>query len=270
MRIAEVWDVTLGRRMTYRLMKWIVPDLIWNQQIYGTVVQRYTTRNTTWLDLGCGWRLLGKDLEPIEDRLVASVRSVVGCDPDFHSVRKHRNIRKRVVGSAEALPFQDGSFDLLTCNMVVEHLGDPEKSFSEMVRVLRPGGQIVIHTPNLLNYAVFLNHTVARWIPRKRVLALIRFADKREEDDIFVTFYRANTVRRLLRICQALGLKEESRRILTPPRPFFNFFAPLAFIQILLMRLTMSRYFQKFGATILMVLKYEPGARGMQTQVAAD
>jgi ubiquinone/menaquinone biosynthesis C-methylase UbiE len=269
-RLTELWDITLGRRMTYRLMKWIVPDLIWNQQIYGTVVQRFTTRSTTWLDLGCGWRLLGKDLEPIEDRLVGSVRSVVGCDPDFHSVRKHRNIRKRVVGSAETLPFRDGSFDLLTCNMVVEHLGDPEKSFSEMVRVLRPGGQIVIHTPNLLNYAVFLNHTVARMIPRKRVLALIRFADKREEDDIFVTFYRANTVRRLLQICQALGLKEESRRILTPPRPFFNFFAPLAFIQILLMRLTMSRYFQKFGATIVMVLKYEPEAKALQTQVAAD
>jgi len=268
--LAKLWDVTLGRRMTHRLMKWIVPDLIWNQEIYGTVVQRYATRNTTWLDLGCGWRLLGKDLEPIEDRLVASVRSAVGCDPDFHSVMKHRNLKKRVVGSAEVLPFEDGSFDLLTCNMVVEHMGDPEKSFSEMVRVLRPGGQIVIHTPNLLNYAVFLNHTVARWIPRKRVRALIRFADMREEDDIFVTFYRANTVRRLLQICQGLGLKEESRRILTPPRPFFNFFAPLAFIQILLMRLTMSRYFRKFGATILMVLRYEPAARGMQAQVAAD
>ncbi len=270
MRLAELWDVTLGRRMTYRLMKWIVPDLLWNQQIYGTVVQRYTNQNTTWLDLGCGWRLLGKDLEPIEDSLVAGVRSVVGCDVDFHSVMKHRNIKKLVVGSAEALPFQDASFDLLTCNMVVEHLCAPEKSFSEMVRVLRPGGQIIIHTPNLLNYAVFLNHTVARWIPRKRVLGLIRFADKREEDDIFVTFYRANTVRRLLEICGALGLKEESRRILTPPRPFFNFFAPLAFIQILLMRLTMSRYFRKFGATILMVLKYDPGANGMLSEVAAD
>jgi 2-polyprenyl-3-methyl-5-hydroxy-6-metoxy-1,4-benzoquinol methylase len=260
-KIGELWSMVFGRQMTQFLMKLIVPDLIWNQQIYGTAVLPCVNRETRWLDLGCGWRILGKDLEPIEDAMVANAFVAVGCDMDFHSLSKHRNIRKLVLGSAESLPFRNGSFDLITCNMVVEHLDNPQKAFSEMVRVLSPGGRLVVHTPNLLNYAVFLNHTLARLVPRKLLLSLISWADYRKEDDIFVTLYRANTVRRLLQICGRLDLEEESRRILTPPRPFLSFFAPLALIQILLMRLTMSsRYFQRFGATILMVFRYRPAA----------
>ena len=265
MSVTRLWNATLGRGMTRRLMKWILPDLIWNQQIYGTVLQKYINRETRWLDLGCGWRLLGKDLEPIEDGLVKTANSVVGCDMDFNSVSKHRNIRKLVLGSGDDLPFQNGSFDLVTCNMVVEHFRDPKKAFSEMARVLSPGGYLIVHTPNLLNYAVLLNHTVMRWLPRKSVLALIQFADTRKEDDIFITFYRANTARKLARVCGEFGLKEETHRLLTPPRPFLGFFAPLALIQIVLMRMTMSKYFRRFGATILMVLKAE-GAGRRQTE----
>jgi len=269
MSLGRLWDAMLGRGMTRRLMKWILPDLIWNQRIYGTTLEKYVSRQTRWLDLGCGWRLLGKDLEPIEDGLVAAAKSVVGCDMDFHNLKKHRNIKKRALGSADDLPFRDGSFDLVTCNMVVEHFRDPEKGFSEMARVLSPGGYLIVHTPNLLNYAVFLNHTLMRWLPRKSVLALIQFADKRKEDDIFITFYRANTARKLARVCGEFGLKEESHRWLTPPRPFLSFFAPLALIQIVLMRMTMSRYCRRFGATILMVLKAD-GRPGADKDVTTD
>jgi ubiquinone/menaquinone biosynthesis C-methylase UbiE len=269
-KLRDLWSAVLGRRMTQRLMKLIVPDLVWNQRIYGTVVLPCVTRQTRWLDLGCGWRILGKDLEPIEDALVANAGITVGCDLDFQSVRKHRNIRELVLSSAEALPFHDGSFDLITCNMVVEHLSSPRKSFSEMVRVLSPGGRLVIHTPNLLNYAVLLNHTLARLVPRRSLRALIRWADHRSEEDIFLTFYRANTVHRLSQMCGELGLQEASRRILAPPRPFSSFFAPFAFIQILLMRLTLSsHYFRKFGATILMVFKYGPVRCGADSERAA-
>jgi len=257
MRLRDLWDMTMGTGMTLRLMKWIVPGLVWNQQVYGTSLQRYISGDTRWLDLGCGHRLLGNDLEPIEDGLVASARTVVGCDVDFPSIREHRSIRTRVLGSADLLPFRDGSFDVVTCNMVVEHLSDPVKAFSEMARVLKPGGRIIVHTPNLMNYAVFLNHTVMRWIPRKHVLALVTRADERREADVFLTFYRANTAGRLAGIVSGLGLKEESRRFLPPPRPFLGFFAPFALVQLLLMRLTMSPRFQRFGATMLMVFKLE-------------
>jgi ubiquinone/menaquinone biosynthesis C-methylase UbiE len=249
--------------MTQRLIRVFLPDLVWNQEIYGNVVREYVTPETRWLDVGCGWRLLGKDLEPLEDDLVMSAETVVGCDMEFSSLSKHRNIRKLVLGSAQDLPFRDGSFDLVTCNMVLEHVSDPRQSFLQMARTLTSGGRLILHTPNLLNYAVFLNHTIARLVPARLRLGLIKWADNRNAEDVFRTFYRANTVRRLRAITGELGFRENLLRQLTPPQPFFNFFAPLALIQILYMRLTMSsRYFRKFGSTILMVLEYMPQDRG--------
>jgi 2-polyprenyl-3-methyl-5-hydroxy-6-metoxy-1,4-benzoquinol methylase len=263
MNLRQLWSNIFGKRMTHRLVRLLLPDLVWNQEIYGSVVRRYVNEKTRWLDVGCGWRMLGEDLEPMEEDLVTSAGTVVGCDMDFHSLRKHRNIRKLVLGSAQALPFQERSFDLVTCNMVVEHLSDPGQSFDQMARMLSPGGRLIVHTPNLWNYAVFMNHTIARLVPRKFLLRLIKLADNRGEDDVFITFYRANTTRRLLETCGKMGFQEEFRRILIPPQPFFNFFAPLALLQILFMRLCMSsHYFRRFGSTILMVFKYSPAHTG--------
>ncbi|MBI2664000.1 class I SAM-dependent methyltransferase [Candidatus Woesearchaeota archaeon] len=46
------------------------------------------------------------------------------------------------------LPFKSNSFDLAWCSEVIEHLDNPEKSVNEMRRVLKPGGIMIITTPN--------------------------------------------------------------------------------------------------------------------------
>jgi hypothetical protein len=57
-------------------------------------------------------------------------------------------------------------------------------------------------------------------------------------------------VGKLRRLSQSLNLTTESIRILTAPQPYFLFFAPLALIELLWMRVTMS-WLPLFGATIL-------------------
>ena len=47
-------------------------------------------------------------------------------------------------GSAEALPFPDGSFDAVVGNFVMHHLGQPERAASEFARVLAPGGRLAL------------------------------------------------------------------------------------------------------------------------------
>lgn len=51
---------------------------------------------------------------------------------------------------AEALPFADGSFDLLLSSDLIEHLPDLERHLAEAARVLGPGGRYLIKTPNRL------------------------------------------------------------------------------------------------------------------------
>lgn len=63
-----------------------------------------------------------------------------------------------VRGDAYALPFPDGHFDKVICAEVLEHIPDDRRAIDELVRVLRPGGQIAV--------------TVPRWLPEKVCWAL--------------------------------------------------------------------------------------------------
>jgi len=107
----QLWSHLLGRRMTRRLRRVLLPDLVWNQEIYGQLLRKHITKETRWLDVGCGWRLLGKDLEPIEDEPVSTAGIVVGCDLSFDGLIKHRNISKLVLASANELPFSESTFN---------------------------------------------------------------------------------------------------------------------------------------------------------------
>jgi SAM-dependent methyltransferase len=48
------------------------------------------------------------------------------------------------LGDVYVLPFADGSFDIVTCRFAFHHLREPARAFSEMRRVCRPGGRIVL------------------------------------------------------------------------------------------------------------------------------
>lgn len=53
-----------------------------------------------------------------------------------------------VLDANQPLPFATSSFHVVWCAEVIEHLGDPAKTIAEMLRVLRPGGTLVLTTPN--------------------------------------------------------------------------------------------------------------------------
>ena len=53
--------------------------------------------------------------------------------------------------NSDPLPYADASFDLVTCTEVIEHLEHYRAALREMARVLRPGGVLIVTTPNVLN-----------------------------------------------------------------------------------------------------------------------
>jgi ubiquinone/menaquinone biosynthesis C-methylase UbiE len=252
----RLWDACLGRAVTRRLQRRIVPNLRWNQQIWGETVRQYLKSPVRWLDSGCGWRLLGEDLEALENELVSLARIVVGVDLDLPHLRKHINISRRVCASMNSLPFPDASFDLITCNMVFEHLLSPRESFEELSRVLASEGVLMVHTPNTWNYLVLASLLVKKVLPRSMILKMV--GDNRGADDIYTTYYRANNTRVLRHLGETVNLRPELVRTLTYPQPYSRFFAPAAFFELLLMRATMTHALDRFGATIIMVFRKQP------------
>src|SRR5262245_60411748 len=93
------------------------------------------------LDVGCG---TGANLQMLSNFGVAE-----GVDVSTEALNfcRARGLTKVRQGAAEALPFENASFDLVTGLDVVEHLDDDVAGLSEMRRVLRPGGRAVLFVP---------------------------------------------------------------------------------------------------------------------------
>ncbi len=97
----------------------------------------------TWLDLGCGPGEYGSEL------LRHGCRCVVGCDPRFEEAWVTSPLGHEYVQSvSEALPFVDQSFDGVLINEVLEHVADDHMTLSEVHRILKPSGVLVLFGPN--------------------------------------------------------------------------------------------------------------------------
>jgi 2-polyprenyl-3-methyl-5-hydroxy-6-metoxy-1,4-benzoquinol methylase len=61
------------------------------------------------------------------------------------------------------LPFETGTFDVVLLGDVIEHLRDPVAALARLRPLLRPGGRVVLSTPNVANWAIRLALLFGRW-----------------------------------------------------------------------------------------------------------
>jgi ubiquinone/menaquinone biosynthesis C-methylase UbiE len=100
------------------------------------------------LDVGCGTGALAAEL-------AAGGYEATGLDPSEGMLRVLGERAPRVSAiraSATAMPFDDGEFDLSVSVATMHHIADPDsvrRALAEMVRVVRPGGKVIVwdHNP---------------------------------------------------------------------------------------------------------------------------
>jgi ubiquinone/menaquinone biosynthesis C-methylase UbiE len=127
------------------------PILAYEQKMRAKAVLSYLkpSVNETILEIGCG---NGRDLVLI----AKSCKNIAGIDYSPEMVAQaakkilHYSIENATVayGNATDLKFDDASFDKVLCSEVVEHIPDWEQAIKEISRVLKPGGKLVLSTPN--------------------------------------------------------------------------------------------------------------------------
>jgi SAM-dependent methyltransferase len=124
-------------------------DYWWNRDFLELMGRRWRLDQVhTVLDVGCGvghWgRILAEVLPP------AATIEGIDLEPEWIEVARTNAPSKfhYGIGDALAIPFDDGRFDLVTCQTVLIHVKDPLAAIREMFRVVKPGGLIVAAEPN--------------------------------------------------------------------------------------------------------------------------
>lgn len=172
-------------------------DLTHPQILYGRTLERYVTPGVRWLDVGCGYQILPFWAMPedAQRELVRDVGMLVGVDVD-ERIKDHPLLTHRVEGLGGVLPFCEQSFDLVTANMVIEHIEQPQKFLADIHRVLRPGGRFLFHTPNILFWVTFIAYLTPDAVKKPIIWRL----EQRRGEDVFPTRYTLNTPWRIERL----------------------------------------------------------------------
>jgi SAM-dependent methyltransferase len=154
-------------------------DYWWNQDFIGLIGRRFAFDKVyDVLDVGCG---VGHWAQVLASALPADAE-VIGVDRDQSWVDKatqraaSRGISDRFryqLSEAQALPFPDASFDLVTCQTLLIHVADPGVVIAEMMRVARPGGLVLAAEPNNVASSLIMN-SIGFNEPADKILAGVR------------------------------------------------------------------------------------------------
>lgn len=191
---------------------------------YEAVVSKLVRPGTWWADIGCG-----RDVFPSNPALAAELAKrsafLFGIDPD-PNIRDNPFISESFEGLAEECRTSH-RFDLITLRMVAEHITEPQRSVAKFAELTKPGGLVVVYTPN-------------KWAPVSVVAALVpnrlhhrikRLVWDAQERDTFPTAFKLNTRAALARHFNANGLCETYFAYLDDCRTFSGYRA-LSYLEL--------------------------------------
>lgn len=153
----EVWDeVWRGADKDYS------EDLITQNQVFEHVkieaLKRIFPQRFSMLEVGCGTAYVSLYFAKRGNNITCVDINKVALDIAKSNFKKQKASGKFVLASAESLPFADNHFDVVSSFGLMEHFEDPRLAFTEMARVLKPGGVLFADiVPNRFSVQTFGN-----------------------------------------------------------------------------------------------------------------
>ncbi len=160
------------------------PGYMFSNDIFEERIKSLLNKNSIWIDAGCGNNGLVTELEEIAPL-------GTGIDEVTHPVLLSPG--KFINTSLDKIPFKDNSMDLITANMVVEHLAEPGKVLNEFYRVLKPGGRFIFRTTNKYYPTLLAGSLLPKPVKDKIIYSIFGV----RSHDIFVTTYPLNTLSKI-------------------------------------------------------------------------
>jgi len=193
-----------GQKFRTRIMKVIWEDGQVATNEYRARLADLVEPGSKILHAGCGW-----DKNKVSEQFKDSCE-VIGIDLDsrvetlFHS--------EFHLASLESVPLPEKTFDVIISEYVFEHLDHPETVLSEFKRLLKPGGKILVLTPNAYSYKTL----AARLTPQQFHILMGRHRYGRgHEADMYPTVFRCNVEKTFRTIAKRVGLDVSDVRFMT-------------------------------------------------------
>lgn len=148
------------------------------------------------LDIGCGRGAQAEDSNRLRRSLLTfkgKCRKVIGVDIDPAGARNPLLDEFRLIDGLQ-WPVDDETIDFAVSDFTLEHVGDVERYFSEIERVLKRGGHLCLRTTNSWGYVAL----AAKLISTRHHSRVLRMAQPdRQMQDVFPATYRCNSVPKL-------------------------------------------------------------------------
>lgn len=165
------------------------------------------------LDIGCSYGLMTKHLAP-------RFRHTLGIEYDAQATERWAAFSSSrlafVRGDAQRLPIQDSAVDVVICAQVYEHVSEVNLLFSEIWRVLVPGGICFFSGPNkLFPLELHCKLPFVHWLPYTWTIACVRMLGRDEEYDV-----RPMTLWALRRRLSAFEIDDYTLAMIREPEQF--------------------------------------------------
>lgn len=198
----------------------------------------------TILDYGCG-RAVGQLQKGRAGKLRENLRNfkgrvkkVIGVDVD-EDARDNPSLDEfHLIVPDQKIPVADSSVDLVISDYVLEHVTNADFYFSEISRVLKPGGHVCIRTVNIWGYIAL----AARIVPnRLHAKVTAKVQDARKEEDVFPTVYECNSRRAIRKAMRNNGLEDVVYTVESEPA-YLSFNGIFYFFGVLYQRIAPSLF----------------------------
>ena len=135
------------------------------------IMERLAVSQPKILDVGCGGGILSEALAQARGQVTGIDLSQSSLDvAQAHAARQRLTIDYRCTSAEDLVQKEAGTFDVVTCMEMLEHVPEPAKVIRACAQALKPGGQAffstINRTPKALLFVIFGGEYILRLLPR--------------------------------------------------------------------------------------------------------